>query len=138
MLNNIVHKSAQSSKSIDYGRSQLALKMADFNAAFAIRVTAEFYSNLDDEHWVCGNSIEALCNHVNVWCEENCFEHFHFVGGDIVDAKGRILGIYRPSSERIMDVGDTGNDCYERLPTSSSILLETACNTPPENWFIKN
>lgn len=89
-----------------------------------------------EEHWVIIESLDNVVNDVSEFVNRECFEQWSFVGGDIMDAEGKIIGIYNPNNRTISKLGVEGNDFYWLLPDwDVQNPIDELKDKPSSTWF---
>lgn len=131
----IIAPSTLKGELLQYDTAKVVAGLAELGMPYAIRVSAEEHSELDDEHWIAGESLSLAIKAAFDWEQVNCFERWHFCGGDIMTASGEIVGIVSSDFRGVSSLSDAGNDCYQRLPTQKRIPIATAVSASPSEWF---
>ena len=84
-----------------------------------LAVICRYTHRVENEHWVAVSGFREAKDKVGAWVDEQCFENWQFLGGDVKDG-GKIVGIFSQNGV-FWEPSDKGNDCYERLMSDRKI-----------------
>lgn len=88
-----------------------------------LAIIKRFVWIIEEESWIEVSSIDDAILKVKEFSENECFEDWKFLGGDLRTNTGKIIAIIRENGS-ISGVKDTGNDCYEFLPDDTQLSHE--------------
>ena len=91
--------------------------MSDLELRLA--VICRYTHQVSEDHWVTVSSLLEAKEKLNQWIEDQCFENWQFLGGDVKQNK-KIIGIFSQNG-RFWEPSSSGNEYYHRLRSDREI-----------------
>ena len=101
--------------SITFDLKRISETVKENSASFAVRLGVGDMSGIDEEKWLATNSLKAAAKTIEDYKLNECFDQWFFVGGDIVDDQGKIIGLISPNLHLISKPSEKGNDYHHLL-----------------------
>ena len=109
-------KSKRIGNKIKYDIKKITDAIEQHNALLAIRIAATDDFTIDEEHWLIVDTLEEATLYAGEFEENECFEQWKFVGGDLIDGTGKVIGLYNTRNGKVIPPSSEGNDFYLFLP----------------------
>jgi hypothetical protein len=81
------------------------------------------YHSIDLMEWHPANSIQDAFTFVKNFEKTECFENWHFFGGEVKNSEGKIVGVINPQLNCMNGFQEEENEYYEKLPTTDVLIL---------------